>query len=148
MIYDSIRNICLYKGIHPALDAAIEQLLETDLLAYEVGRHVWNEDTYVNVQSVDYLEFGRWEKHDHYADIQISLNGGESVAAMPENQVEGWLEYDSGRDVTFSDSRQMGVRVPLDEGMFALLFPWDAHMPCLSNGAAHGRRAVVKVKMR
>ena len=61
MIYDSIRNICLYKGIHPALDAAIEQLLETDLLAYEVGRHVWNEDTYINVQSVDYLEFGRWE---------------------------------------------------------------------------------------
>ena len=115
MIYDSIRNICLYKGIHPALDAAIEQLLETDLLAYEVGRHVWNEDTYVNVQSVDYLEFGRWEKHDHYADIQISLNGGESVAAMPDNQVEGWLEYDSGRDVTFSDSRQTGVRVPLDE---------------------------------
>ena len=80
MIYDSIQNIRLYKGIHPALDAAIEQLLETDLLAYEVGRHVWNEDTYVNVQSVDYLEFGRWEKHDHYADIQISLNGGESGA--------------------------------------------------------------------
>lgn len=148
MIYDSIQNIRLYKGIHPALDAAIEQLLQTDLAAYSTGRHEWNAETYVNVQEVDYKAFGRWEKHDRYADIQISLNGGESVAALPENQIEGWLEYNSERDVTFSDSDKEGVRVPLEKGMFAILFPWDAHMPCLSSGSAHGRRAVVKVKLK
>lgn len=148
MIYDRIENVPLYRGISPALDAALALIAAPDAAQWPLGRREAACGVFANVMDCPLkpLEAAKWERHRRYMDIQIGFAPGEDIGVLPDGDVSGWGDYDAGRDICFSDDENPGVRVPLNPGMFLLLFPTDAHRPCIATGAAAvARKLVVKV---
>ena len=149
MIYDSVSNISRYYGIDGALDLALSCIEKSDLREAAVGRHDIQGDTvYCNVSDAAYVEQGKWEAHRVYADVQLNLDGGEVCLCATQGAVDGWTPYDAEKDIAFSTENANGVALPLEPGMFAILFPNEPHMPCLKQGGRDsGRKVVFKVKM-
>ena len=149
MIYDTFENLEKYLGLSRSMDAALRFLKETDLAALPVGRHeIDGANVYANVSDTKYVEEGRWEAHKKYADIQVNLDGGELSGCRPTALTADWAPYNAEKDAMMSDDPRPGFRVPLAPGCFAVFFPQDAHMPCLSDGTrSHGRKVVVKVRV-
>lgn len=151
MIYDDVAHAGRYRGISVWLDKAIDCMEQTDFTALEPGTYqVDGEDVYYMVQAPALKEEAdtKWEIHRRYIDIQIGLEDGEGISYLPADQVEGWQAYNDQKDVTLAFGPDTGVMLPLNKGMFALLFPHDGHRPCMKIGeAAEGRKVVFKVRV-
>ena len=149
MIYDTLAHIDLYRGLGANMDRAIEYLKQTDLSKLPAGKYdVDGENVYLMIQEPEFRApaDAQFEAHRRYADIQLALADGETIACLPVEQVEKWMPFDVEKDIGFSDVDEKGILLPLTKGMFMILFPQDAHMPNLKCGtAAKGRKAVVKV---
>lgn len=148
MIYDKITNAPLYRGISPALDVALELIAAPDAAQWPLGRRDAAEGVFANVMDCPLkpLADTRWERHRKYMDIQVGFAPGEEIGVLPDDCVRGWEAHDEARDICFASDDAAGVRAPLKPGMFLLLFPTDAHRPCIATGTADvSRKLVVKV---
>ncbi len=146
MILDNIQNIGRYKGLHAALDEALDYIMACGLAGLAPGRHeVDGERIYLLVQepALKSFEETAWEAHRLYIDIQIALKDGETIGYAPIDLVDGWSAYDAQKDIRFSHSPFHGLALPLPAGAFAVFFPHDAHRPVI--GAGTTRKAVMKV---
>ena len=147
MIYDTLANLPLYKGIHPNLDTAIEFLTSRDLSALPNGRNeVDGDNLFVNVMNAAYhaAEEGQFEAHHTYADIQISLTGDEFIGWLPMERFSDWDAAEETR--LFDEKPQADALLPMKKGYFVLMFPQDAHAPGIGQGT--GRKAVAKVLVK
>ncbi len=141
MIYDHIKNIGLYKGLTPALDAALDYIASvsadvengTTLLERGVKAVVSEYETrLVNEKG--------YEAHRLYADVQYVVRGREMVRCKPLPQVRELIPYNAGKDAArYCD--EPGADMVIGEGYFLVVFPDDAHEPCL---AVDGRPEPVK----
>ena len=141
MIYDHIKNIGLYKGLTPALDLALDYIAKvsddvedgTVQLEYGVKAVVSSYETrLVNEKG--------YEAHRKYADVQYVVSGRELVRCKPLEQVVESIPYDESKDVArYTDCP--GADLVVGEGYFLVVFPDDAHEPCL---AVDGKPEVVK----
>ena len=149
MIYDTLGNITLYKGLSPAMDAAIDAILQTDFEELAPGRYEVDGDTvYYMVQTPALKERAdtKWEIHRRYIDIQIGLRNGEAIGYMPADAVSEWEPYNGEKDAAISWDAIPGVLLPLSAGTFAIFFPNDAHRPVEKVGdAVEGFKVVFKV---
>lgn len=146
MIYDTLENLPRYRGIHKNLDTAIDFLMQADLSALPVGRNeVDGNDVYVNVMDATYRtqEEARFEAHRDYADIQISLTGGEQIGWLPVAKIGEWNPQEE--NPLFEGRYEPELMLPLEKGYFALLLPQDAHAPAIGCGTGH--KLVGKVKV-
>lgn len=149
MIYDSLAHVDAYKGIHPGVYKALKLLAETDFSQYEDKRYeVDGDDLFFFLQSYETKpENLTPESHKKYIDIQCVLSGIEAMdvgaledmtdiaEARPEGDI--WLHHGP------ADSR-----VILAPGKFAVLWPGDAHAPCIAVGeSVPCRKVVMKVKV-
>ncbi len=149
MIYDSLAHIESYQGIHPGVYKGLKLLAETDFSQMEDKRYeVDGDDLFFFLQSYETKpENPTPETHQKYIDIQCVLSGIEAMdvgaleamtdiaEARPEGDI--WLHHGP------ADSR-----VILAPGKFAVLFPGDAHAPCIAvNGPTKCHKVVVKVKV-
>ena len=142
VIYDRLENLGAYKGLTPALDKAIDYLLDLRGDAPADGRASIDGDrVYAIATTVARGPSSAWEAHRAYIDVHVSLSGGETIECLPASQVEAWGAY--AFDACLSGSAQKGIPLPLDADRFAVFFPWDAHRPILGSGT--GRKLVVKV---
>lgn len=150
MIYDSLAHIENYRGLSANFDRAIEAIRSTDFAALPCERfEVDGDSVYYFIQEPDMRQAAdaQFEAHQRYADIQIVVSGGEDMGYLPVEQVKKWDALDAERDIRFSDVEEKGIRLPLNAGSFMILFPWDAHMPCLKNEFGKARKVVFKVRM-
>lgn len=151
MIYDSLTHIGQYTGITARLDQAIASIQQTDLASLAPGRYeVDGDDVYFMVQTPDLKkrEETKWEIHRRYIDIQIGLQSGEAIGYLPVDAVQGWQAYNEEKDVSNSFTDSPDILLPLNMGMFAVLFPHDAHRPCEAVGdIATGLKVVYKVRV-
>ncbi|NLD52964.1 MAG: DUF386 domain-containing protein [Clostridiales bacterium] len=147
MILDKLANIGAYRGLHPNLDTAIDHLLNNDVYALPLGRTEVDQDrVFINVMESALQQNRTWERHRQYADIQIMLGPGESIAWAPAGDLTGFDPYDEQRgDVQLSQDTREGVMCFLPTGCFGLYLPEDAHRPSIGTGL--NRKAVVKVKV-
>ena len=148
MIYDTLNHISNYKGISSNLDTAISFILNTNLPALPNGRTVVSgDDVFVNVMDAQLKkqEDAVFEAHRQYADLQISLSGGESVGWLPISKLPK-PDEDNDNPLFHDFHRQADVLLPLEPDRFVLLFPQDAHAPCIGNGVSH--KLVVKIKVK
>ena len=146
MIYDSLNHLSQYLGIHKNLDTALQYLASHDLSKLPLGRlELDGEEAYLMVSDVEYHapEEGRYEAHRDYADVQLSLTGGESVGYLPLEALKEWEDYQP--DIVFARENPPGLELPLEQGRFVVLFPQDAHRPGVGQGK--GRKIVVKIRM-
>ena len=89
----------------------------------------------------------RFEAHDRYIDIQCMISGSETHWHMPRRETEAVSDYDEKADIAFYAFTGEGSRLRMKEGMFAVYFPEDAHLPGMSDGSQEECvRIVVKIK--
>lgn len=91
------------------------------------------------------------EAHREFLDIHVVLRGAERIDWFPVSALKVKAAYDDGRDVVFFDRPvEAPASVTLRPGMFAVMFPGDAHMPqmIVDGEPAPLRKAVVKIRAR
>lgn len=149
MIIDKIENLPLYlplnSGIEPALEF-INDFLKEPVVAgkYEID----GEKVFAMVQSYETKPRAGalFEAHKKFIDLQFMFKGKERILCAPiDNLTQESEEYSAGNDIAFF-SGETGTDLILNEGVFTLLFPQDAHMPCLRvNEAESVTKIVIKI---
>lgn len=147
MIIDRITNAHLYASLSPAFKQAFDYLQQTDLATLANGKYeIDSENMYVSVQEYDTKpkEQGKWEAHRRYIDVQYMIRGTEQIGYAHLAGLAPAQAYDASRDVAFFSGA--GDFSTMQEGSFMILFPEDAHMPCISvNEPTQVKKAVVKI---
>ena len=91
-------------------------------------------------------EESRYEGHSVMADIQAVLSGDEYLDMFPLRGGEEESMRDDARDLVFyAEKPEASSRVHLRPGIFALVLPGEAHMPCQKASSAKVKKLVVKI---
>ncbi|EBN0316844.1 DUF386 family protein, partial [Salmonella enterica subsp. enterica serovar Typhi] len=80
MIFDDLKNIASYKGIHPNLDKAIDYLYQHRKDSFKLGKYEIDGDkVFLVVQEnvLNQAENDQFEHHKHYADLHLLVEGHE-----------------------------------------------------------------------
>ena len=147
MIYDHIKNICLNKGLTPAIDLALDNLASVTP-EVEVGTHLLDLGVKAVVSEYETRptnELG-YEAHRRYIDIRLAVIGTELVRCKPLAQVTETIPYNEACDAArYADCP--GIETVIGDGYFLLVFPEDAHEPGLAPGGVCGKvkKLVMKV---
>ena len=147
MIVDKLSNAKQYYGLGERIEKAFKYLEETDLAKLEVGKfEVDGKNIYVMVSEYETrkLEAGKWEAHKNYLDIQCMISGKEKMGYANISAMKTKIEYNVEKDIVFLDGE--GDYVAVNEGMFALFAPEDAHMPgIMAEKQQNVKKIVVKI---
>ena len=149
MIFDKIENIQIYSDINPAVVKALNYLKETDFSKMKSGKNeISGEDIFSIVSDYETrdLENCRLEAHRKYIDIHFMAEGSEQIGySLLSNQKKA-TEYDEENDFILYCGEKNYLR--LEEGMFAIFFPSDLHMPgIMLEKPEVVKKVVVKVKL-
>ncbi len=149
MIIDKLENADLYRNINKRISVALEYLKATDFESIETGRHnIDGNKIYALVN--DYMtknsSEAKLESHKKYIDVQYVSSGSELIGYALLNGQDPSQEYDDEKDyMLYNDEPSF---IEFDEGMFAILFPDDLHMPGVAaDKPTEVRKIVVKVKI-
>jgi YhcH/YjgK/YiaL family protein len=132
---DSIHKLEMYGS---GFKTAIEWLKSKNLKEIADGKYTIQGALFAAVQTYDTKSYqdGIFEAHKRYIDIQIVISGLEWTYCI--NPVEGYkitTPYDKEQDIMFyakEPCEQKMTQITLYEGNFAVFFPDDWHMPCIS----------------
>lgn len=162
MIADRLEQLGRYRGLDPRLDRGLEALAR---LAGEPavpgapadGRHdLEGEQLYAILSTYEAGDPAAksFEAHRRYIDIQAVLSGREELFWAPLAGLAESRPYSPAEDAAFfADPPGGGTALPLEHGLFVVLFPQDAHKPgCRARperGGADGtvRKLVIKVRV-
>jgi YhcH/YjgK/YiaL family protein len=150
MILDKISNGHLYAGLGENFKKALEYLKNTDFTNVELGRYeIDGNNLFVLVQeyTAKPIENCSVEAHENYADIQFVVKGREKMGYAPLDTVKVTQAYNPDKDVAKYEGAVDWFVV--NEGMFALFLPDDAHEPCLA--VAEGetvKKVVAKIRVK
>ena len=89
MILDSLKNAGLYLSLNPLFKQAFDFVENNDISAFEPGKTIIDSDKlFISVMEIDGKtpETAKLETHNKYIDIQIVLEGNETM---------GWLDIDN-----------------------------------------------------
>ena len=149
MIIDVLKNASLYVGPAKRGAAALAHLQTTDFRGLQPGRYdIDGDNLYVLVQHYttrpeDGAEF---ESHRNYADVHYVVEGAERMGYAHIARLEVTQPYDAAKDCEML--RGQGDFVGLPAGTFAIMYPDDAHMPCLAvKDSAPVNKVVVKLRV-
>ncbi len=146
MIVDQLVNARQYAGLSPRIAAALDYLCSEDLAALEPGAFLLGEGLQVRVLRYESRphDKGVWEAHRRAIDLQYIVDGEEYVCYAPLSELEPG-DYDAAKDF-WRLGGEGGDLITLGAGKFMLLWPTDAHMPCLAvDGPAPVKKVVVKI---
>lgn len=161
MIYARIEDLERYIGLGTAMDTAIRWVLSGAWKGLPAGKTEIDGDRVFALGST-YIPRPerecRYEAHRRYADIQILESGMEFVGFAFAATMEVSTDYSEANDILFlaegsrvtqADKPVNSVALPLVPGIALVLFPEDAHMPCVACGENAGavRKIVVKVRI-
>ncbi|WP_020676928.1 YhcH/YjgK/YiaL family protein [Geopsychrobacter electrodiphilus] len=149
MIVDRIENFAEYLTLGDRLARALDFLHRTDFAEMALGEHcLEGRDimAIVNEYQLKPETEGRLEAHRNYIDIQYLVRGEERIGYAPLHGQPVLTPYDGQRDLIFyAGAARSMVRV--EEGMFAIYYPHDLHMPGLGEPDDRVRKVVMKVRV-
>ncbi|SFI52363.1 YhcH/YjgK/YiaL family protein [Halpernia frigidisoli] len=149
MIIDSLKNAQKYESLNPLFKTAFDFLQGKDLQDLEDGKHDIAEGLKLIVSNgngkTKETSLEKFECHQQNIDIQICVNGNETIGWKPKEKCNNPKEdYNSEKDVQFfNDSPDMFFQ--LTNGQFAIFYPEDVHAPMIGEGAI--KKLVFKVKI-
>jgi YhcH/YjgK/YiaL family protein len=149
MIIDKLENAELYFKINKRVTIALEYLKSTDFESAETGRHNIDGDkiyALINDYTTKTRSEAKLESHRKYIDVQYVSSGSELIGYALLNGQEPSEEYDEEKDYLLYDEDPSFIEFV--EGMFAILFPDDLHMPGIAaDKPSEVKKIVVKVKI-
>ena len=102
MIYDHIRNLFLYKGLSPALDAGLEFIGKVSKsIPNGVSFLQHDVKVIVNEYATKLKNQNGYEAHRKYIDIQFPIVGLEKVKCCPIESLETTTDYNEENDYIF-----------------------------------------------
>lgn len=149
MIVTNREHALDYLGLNERLDKALRFIADTDIAALADGNHLIDgEDVRVKVQHMQTkpLDAAKLEAHNDFADIQMLLEGEESIGWCFRTEKLKETEAAPERDIYFYEGEF--AKLDLKPGQFVIVFPDDVHAPGLATDEPSGiRKAVFKVKL-
>lgn len=149
MIIDTLNHSKIYYELHPRFRQAFQFLIDTDLNALEPGKYeIDGTNIFALVQqyTTKPKEDGLWEAHRNYFDIQYIVKGLESFGYAPIDSLQVTKSYDAENDYALYAGE--GSFLALQVGSFALVYPQDAHMPCITRIEPEDvKKIVVKIRI-
>ena len=149
MIIDKLSNSHLYSGLGERINKAFTYLKETDFSTMELGTYeIDGENIFalVNEYSTKDETEGKLEAHKKYIDVQFVARGSELMGYAPFGNQKVIDEYNELNDITFFSGDKSFTQI--DEGMFAIFFPTDVHLPGIKvNEKTYVKKIVIKVKV-
>lgn len=147
MIIDRLSNSHLYQHLGTRIQSAFNYLRNTDLAGLPVGKvEIDGKALYISVQEykTKLPAQGRWEAHRAYIDLQIVIHGMERIGYSHLSRLQPG-DYDEAKDVMFLEGREDNLLL-MQPGDFMILWPEDAHMPCMAvDQPTQVKKAVVKI---
>jgi biofilm protein TabA len=151
MIVDRIESSTLYLPLHRVFAKAFAVLAEPELARKPDGRYsIDGDDAYYIIQhyTTKPVDLRRFESHKKYIDIQVLLAGEEMLGYTPTAGLEVVVPYDETKDIMFYHAQKVVTWMRLEPGIFCLLFPDDAHLPCCQvTGPAPVHKIVFKIRV-
>lgn len=147
MVVDHLENSARYACLGERIARAFAYLRETDFNTVEPGEYpIEGRDIFavVNAYALKPTSQGRLEAHREYIDIQYLARGSELIGYAPFRDQPETVAFDSAADVGFYRGEASLVRV--EEGMFAIFYPEDLHMPGIGDPASTVCKVVVKIR--
>lgn len=131
-----------------AWEAVARFLQNTDLDALPLGRNDIAEGAFANVQEYETKTASKYELHRRYIDVQLLTRGEEWVYVAPvadAHDPQG--AFDTEADCILYASAVSERRVVVSPRSYLILYPSDAHMPCMAiDGVSRPvRKIVVKI---
>jgi YhcH/YjgK/YiaL family protein len=148
MIIDKIENYPLYTGLGDKIRLALEHIRTADFNHIETGRYDLDGDNLfviVNDYKTISRKTGHLEGHRQYIDVQYMSRGTEWIGYAPLAGQTIATAYDEVDDCILFEGEATFVR--FGEGMFAIFFPQDLHLPGTGQEPTPVRKVVVKVKI-
>lgn len=131
MIIDILKNAQLYYGLGPRFVKAFEYLQQTDFSKVEKGKYeIDGTNIFAIVNEYDTIptEGEQMESHRKYIDVQYIVSGEELIGHDFLTSQTPSKVYDETADfMLFGETPAFFSR--LGQGMFAIFFPTDLHMP-------------------
>jgi len=92
------------------------------------------------------LDSGDFEAHRKFLDVQLLLEGAETIAWADIDDLAVSIPYDE--QVDRSNHSGSGCPIPIQPGMFYICAPHDAHKACCHvDTPTHFRKAVAKLRL-
>lgn len=150
MILDSLKNSENYAKINERLAKGLEALKKADFSTMEDGRYdIDGDNLFLKISTYDTksAEETKVEAHRNYIDIQYIISGKENVLYAPLETMQECIEEHPESDLYFYKGETQSIL--LDEGMYMIFFPSDAHGPSVSccGKPQTVRKALVKVRI-
>lgn len=133
MIFDSLKNIAVYKGMNPHLDTAIDFILSHDLESLPLGRtEIDGEYVFLNKMEATAApaHTKQFEAHKNYLDIQIDLSGVERIDTGERIPLSSF-DFNEEKDVGFTDCGTLASCI-LGPGNFAVCMAEELHKPTIA----------------
>lgn len=150
MIVDTIQNYKTYAGFDRHFKEAFEFALT--LKDRAPGRYDYDgfpkDEVFCNVIECDTSDpsTGYPEGHKHYMDVQIVLEGGETMFYGNVDNLEIVEPYSEEKD--FMLYERVNNEIKIAPGMFYVALPQDAHMPTkYYDGPGKIKKIVIKIKV-
>lgn len=148
MIYDSLKHLEAYKGIHPGVYRGLKLLTETDFSTLEEKRYeVDGDNLFFSIQAYDSKPVNDTpEAHRKYIDIQFLISGAEKIGVAPLEEMTEEVEARPEGDIWFYHGPTDEITLTGDR--FAVFFPGDTHAPCIAvDQPIPCRKCIIKVKV-
>ena len=149
MIIDSIKNAKKYCSVHPSFEKAFAALAAIDAgtpnerITVDGDSIFINLSEYVNKNVSECL----FESHKKYIDIQYVVSGEEYIDLCDQDILKATDDRLDTDDIAFFGNTDKFSRADLTEGIFVVIFPGEAHKPCIATDGAgvKVRKAVAKI---
>jgi biofilm protein TabA len=134
MILDTLDNAARYESLNSRFAKAFAFLRTVDG-TQELGRHDLDGDAcFALVQTYETkpLEKGKFEAHRKYIDVQFIHSGRETILWAPLSTMqEEMMAYSDEKEAALWKLTADTTPLHVSAGHFAILWPQDAHAPCV-----------------
>ena len=150
MIIDKIENAPLYFGIHEGIKKALKYIQHTDFSGLEKGKHEIEGDSIFSIiNEYETKDIGidcLLESHLKYIDVQYVHDGHEKIGITSLYNQNAVKTYNSTDDYMLY--KEPFDLITLKQGMFAIFFPDDMHLPGITaKETTKVKKVVIKVML-
>ena len=149
MIIEKIENANIYKNFGERITKAFDYIKSTDLKNLQPGKYeIEGKNIFAMISEYQTKteSEGKLEAHRKYLDVQYVIDGEELMGYAPFGIQTISEPYKEENDIIFYKGEKSFTKV--EEGMFAIFFPTDVHMPGISTGkVSKVKKLVIKVRV-